>query len=121
MKPLVTLKAASGFTNEETQMIRLKYSCKRIFEMNEQELYLQAKKTLLQIYVITGWTMPSGEIKTILEDQFQKKLLEEYGNLNINEIEHAFRKIGTAVEDWGKEMNLNLVDKVLKPLKSICE
>lgn len=112
---MTTLKAASGFTDEETQIICLKYSAKKISELSESELYLQVKKMLLQIYVITGWTMPSGEIKKILEDQFQKKLLESYRTLNTDEIVYAFRQIGTGIEDWGKEMNLNLVDKVLKP------
>lgn len=109
------LKAASGFSDEETQMIRLKYSAKKICELSESELYLQVKKMLLQMYVITGWAIPSGDIKKILEDQFQKKLLENYSLLNTDEIIYAFRQTGTEIEDWGKEMNLNLVDKVLKP------
>lgn len=109
------LKAASGFSDEETRMILLKYSAKKICELSESELYLQVKKMLLQIYVITGWAIPSGDIKKILEDQFQKKLLENYSLLNTEEIIYAFRQTGTGIEDWGKEMNLNLVDKVLKP------
>ena len=115
MKHLTSLKVVSGFSDEETKMIRLKYSAKKICELSEPELYLYVKKMLLQIYVITGWAIPSGDIKKILEDQFQKKLLENYSLLNTDEIIYAFRQTGTSIEDWGKEMNLNLVDKVLKP------
>lgn len=51
----------------------------------------------------------------ILVDQFTKTLIEKYDELNSNEIEFAFRSKGTIVEDWGKSMNLNLLDKVLTP------
>lgn len=51
----------------------------------------------------------------ILVDQFEKKLIEDYNMLNTEEIEYAFRKGGTMIKDWGKEMNLNLIDQVLSP------
>ena len=54
----------------------------------------------------------------ILVDQFEKKLYEDYPMLNTEEIEYALRSGGTLVKDWGKEMNLNLIDKVLSPYVS---
>lgn len=83
--------------------------------MNEQELSLWPKALLLKIHVITGWVIPASDLLNILIDQFQKKLIEDYGNLNTEEIEYAFRKSGTIIKDWGKEMNLNLIDQVLIP------
>jgi len=66
--------------------------------------------------VITGWTIPnSPELLNILVDQFVKTLSEKYPLLNPDEIEYAFRQHGTAIEDWGKAMNLNLIDSVLTP------
>lgn len=65
--------------------------------------------------MITGWVIPGDELMMVLIDQFEKKLMESYGMFNTEEIEYAFRLTGTTIEDWGKEMNLNLLDKVLIP------
>lgn len=84
--------------------------------MNADNLELWAHSLLLKIHVITGWTIPnSDELMTILIDQFQKTLVEKYSMLNPDEIEYAFRNHGTSLEDWGKAMNLNLVDAILSP------
>lgn len=83
--------------------------------MSEPELKAWSKALLLKIHVITGWTIPADELLNVLLDQFEKKLIEDYPNLNADEIEFAFRSKGTVIEDWGKTMNLNLLDKVLKP------
>lgn len=65
--------------------------------------------------MITGWSIPGDELMTILVDQFVKHLSEKYVNLNIDEVEYAFRQYGTTTKDWGKSMNLNLVDAILIP------
>lgn len=83
--------------------------------MNDHELSLWPDALILKVHIITGWMIPTGEKLNILTDQFQKKLIEDYGNLNTEEIEYAFRKSGTTIKDWGKEMNLNLLDQVLIP------
>lgn len=83
--------------------------------MNDSELSVWPKALLLKIHVITGWVIPTTDLLNILIDQFQKKLVEDYGNLNTEEIEYAFRRSGTIIKDWGKEMNLNLIDQVLIP------
>ncbi len=86
--------------------------------MSETELMLHAKALLLKISVITGWIIPDNEKQDILVGQFKMKLIEDCDTVNVDEIEYAFRKYGTTVEDWGKEMNLNMVDKVLIPYLS---
>lgn len=96
-------------------MVKLKYASPQIAALPENDLSIWVKSLLLKIHVITGWVLPSGEIMTILKDQFKKKLQEDYDMLNVEEIEYAFRQKGTAIEDWGKEVNLNLLDKVLVP------
>lgn len=84
--------------------------------MSESEVLLHCKALLLKIHVITGWIIPSSdELYMILKDQFQKKIVENYSELNPDEIEYAFRSRGTTVEDWGKDLNLNLIDKILIP------
>lgn len=106
----------SVFSDEENKMIQLKYSAPKIRELNDTELRIRVKSLLLKINVITGWALPQNEaIMIVLKDQLQKKLIEDYPDLNVEEIEYAFRHSGTNIEDWGKEFNLNLIDKVLWP------
>lgn len=84
--------------------------------LSEVELLLKGKVLLTKIHVITGWTIPnSPELMNVLVDQFVKTLAEKYPGLNMDEIEYAFRQHGTTIEDWGKAMNLNLIDSVLIP------
>lgn len=83
--------------------------------MNKQEIEAWGNALLLKIHVITGWVIPEKELLSILIDQFQKKLIENYPDMNVDEIEFAFRQSGTTVKDWGKAMNLSLIDEVLIP------
>lgn len=101
--------------DDEKRMLAKKYAGKQICHMDEKEISLWPKALLLKIHIITGWVIPGTELLNILVDQFQKKLVEDYGNLNTEEIEYAFRRSGTTIKDWGKEMNLNLIDQVLIP------
>ncbi len=94
-------------------ILHMKYAAKRIGQMDDSEINLWAKSLLLKIHVITGWTIPENELLIILVDQFKKKLSESYHDMNPEEIEYAFRQYGTAVKDWGKAMNLSLMDQVL--------
>jgi len=82
--------------------------------MPSEQLVLHAQALLLKIHVITGWRIPENEtLLAILQDQFYKKLVEDYWMVNVQEIEYAFRRFGTTIKDWGKDVNLNLIDTVL--------
>lgn len=72
---------------------------------------------LLKINVITGWVISEDQME-VLADQFGKKLIESYPDMNPEEIEFAFRRDGTIVKDWGKPMNLALIDEVLIPYRN---
>lgn len=82
--------------------------------MEWPELHSWTKALLLKINVITGWVIPEDTLE-ILVDQFRKKLTESYPNCNPGEVEYAFRNYGTGVKDWGKQMNLSLIDEVMIP------
>jgi hypothetical protein len=62
--------------------------------------------------------VPEDNMLKIFVDQFRKNLLETYSNCNQDEIEYAFRTFGTGVRDWGKQMNLSLIDQVMTPYLS---
>lgn len=83
--------------------------------MSPPELTVWSKAAILKIHVITGWMVPANELLNVLIDQFQKKMIEGYPTINPDELEYAFRTYGTTVKDWGKQMNLSLVDEVLIP------
>jgi hypothetical protein len=83
--------------------------------MSEAELDRSADALLLKIHTITGWNFPDLKIAVELQRQFMLKMQESYSNVNADEIEYAFRTFGTTVKDWGKSMNLSLIDEVMIP------
>lgn len=99
---------------EERAALVIKYSSPQISKLKPFELLLHMQGLLLKIHVITGWRLPeTQEVLTVLQDQLNKKLTESYGNCNVDEIEFAFRNYGTQIKDWGKNINLNLIDTVM--------
>jgi hypothetical protein len=102
-----------SLTQQENEELQWKYSAPRICTMGPIEIQSWSMALLLKVYVITGWEVPAKDLLTVLVDQFEKHLKESYGTLNVDEIEFAFRKYGTSVKDWGKQMNLSLIDSVL--------
>jgi hypothetical protein len=99
---------------EEKKMFDLQFTKPTFSKFGDVELLIQVQVLVAKICVITGWNLPDSEdYKIILHDQFAKKMREDYYSLNADEVEYAFRKYGTGIEDWGKSFNLNLVDNVL--------
>lgn len=100
----------------ESKVIRLKYAALPFGKQTEEQRTLSAFQILLKINTITGWSIPTKEeYMDILVDQFQKKLDEKYRNMNEQEIEYAFRNRGLEIKDWGKALNLTMIDDVLLP------
>lgn len=98
---------------EERQILENKYASPSFARVPPEDRRLLAKTLILKIHIITGWTIPADENMQILEDQFTKKMVESYPNVNADELEYAFRN--NPVKDWGKNMNLNLIDEVMTP------
>lgn len=101
--------------SEENKVIELKYSGKLFGKMTEDERRLSSYTILLKIHAITGWTVPVSGLMDILVDQFSLKLSESYANANEQEVEYAFRNKGIETKDWGKALNLSLIDEVMIP------
>jgi hypothetical protein len=98
---------------EERQIMEIKYASPCFATIPAEDRFLLAKTLLLKIHIITGWTIPNEEMMVILIDQFLKKMVESYPTINAEEMEYAFRN--NPVKDWGKNMNLNLIDEVMSP------
>jgi hypothetical protein len=109
------LEKNSVLTDEQEKINKLSLCSPKIISLSKSDLRKHCAALLIRIQVITGWNLPSGDILNVLNDQFQKKLIEDYPTFNVDEIEYAFRHSGTSVKDWGKEMNLSLIDGVLWP------
>jgi hypothetical protein len=92
------------------------YAEKPIGQLSEALIKLHAISLCVKISIITGWQIPADEdVKQILYQQLEKKMKEDYSNLNIQEIEYAMRKYGTEIKDWGKSINLSLIDTAVNP------
>lgn len=115
MKHLMNSETILRLTPDEIIVLEKKYASKKFKFLTDVERIYAVKNLLLKIHVITGWNLPNAEFKKVLDDQFLKKIMENYSTLNPDEIEFAFRSNGTTTEDWGKEVNLNLLDKILIP------
>lgn len=99
----------------EKKHLELKYASKRFGKMDADELDLAATKAIVSICIITGWTPPAEEYEEVMVSQLSKKMAESYQNLNMEELEYAFRNKGLNIKDWGKVLNLALIDDVLMP------
>lgn len=87
--------------------------------MNDAEINLNANGLIYKTSVITGWRVPDD--KTYLmafQDQLRKKILESYHDLNPDEFEYAMRTYGVKIKDWGKEINLSLIDEAIQYYKA---
>lgn len=103
---------------EERTLIERKYSAPNFKMMSAADLNTSALGLLFKISVITGWRLPEdAHAAEVLEQQFSLKMIESYPMCNSNEVEYAFRN-NTSVKDWGKDMNLSLIDEVMKPYLS---
>lgn len=104
-------QSVTTYSDPEAKIIELKYQSPQIAKLENLETW--GKALMVKIHIITGWVLPESSLMSIFIDQFTKKLIEDYSHLNVDEIEYAFRSIGTGVKDWGKSMNLSLIDEVL--------
>lgn len=110
----MTYALSLGWTNDEVRIWDLQYNSRPIKFFKEESLSPHIRALVFKINVVTGWAVPElEEQRRVLYDQFQKKLIEDYSSLNMDEIEYAIRSYGTKIKDWGKAINLSMVEEVL--------
>jgi len=111
--PSITLSPSTD--RQQDQILQAKYAGIRFGQMAPQQLEVFAEALLIRIAVITGWSLPEQKVYGILVEQFRKKLVEGYPHVNPEEIEYACRNYGTTIQDWGKKVNLSLIDQAMIP------
>ncbi|MGN7818821.1 hypothetical protein ACTJJB_01755 [Chitinophaga sp. 22536] len=92
----------------------MKYNTKRFGNYTDTELHTIIEALILKTAVITGWQLAEDDAYvTILTDQLRKKAIDDYQNINPDEFEYAMRTYGTRIKDWGKALNLALIDDAI--------
>lgn len=101
-------------------MLAVKYAAKPIRDVPADQLAKEAKALIGRIHVISGWNVPDDKyFLQILTNEFTKLLAESYKDLNVEEIAYAVRNYGLDVKDWGKNMNLSLIDKPISEYRRV--
>lgn len=102
------------FTEEETKVLAVKYSGQRIYQLNQIEFDAAIPAILLRINTITGWRVSTdADTVEVLQDEFKLYLNENQSDMTIDEILYAIRNYSLDIQDWGKSMNLSLINQPL--------
>ena len=81
--------------------------------MDDMELIATIQGLLVRVKVVTGWSIPDLESeRRILYSEFAIHLQEKWATLNHEEIMFAVRNY--AGTDWGKNVNLKLLDDAIE-------
>lgn len=65
-----------------------------------------------RIRVITGWPIPElPEDRELLYRELYLHFCEDWPTFNPEEMAYAIRSFGTEINNWGKEINLSLIDQ----------
>lgn len=104
------------FNEQEQQVLEVKYKALPIVKLTEKQRNLEVGALILKICLITGWKTETDELdRKIIRTELENFLLENYPTINADEIMFAFRKYGTKVNNWGQNINLNLIRQALDP------
>lgn len=104
---------------EEARVIELKYSGPRFSSIPEHDVELHAMGLLIRLNAVTGWKIPDdGPILNTLVSEFSKFITESFSDMNPEEVAYAFRNYATGIKDWGKSMNLSLIEEPLQAYRN---
>lgn len=118
--PIHLQPISDTMTSEEKEMYSIKYTAKPIKDLSVDELPKHAKALILRIHTVTGWNVPDDTFfLNTLVSEFSKLLAESYKDLNVEEIAYAVRNYGLDIKDWGKNMNLSLIDKPISEYRRV--
>jgi hypothetical protein len=79
--------------------------------MRGTDISQQVKATLMRINAITGWNLPTGPSLQILINETSEYLLQNCADMNPEEIAYAVRNFSGESKDWGKNLNIPLIDE----------
>lgn len=99
----------------DRDILAVKYQAARISNLPAEDVPKHAKGLLFRIHTITGWKLPDDDLfLNTLVSEFSKYLVESCLDLNPEEISFAVRNYGIGIQDWGKSMNLSLINEPIE-------
>ncbi len=105
---------ATRLVGSETTVIKLKYAQPPICAMAPEVGLTYVQGLVKRIHVITGWAIPElEEDRHILFSEMYNHLVETWPSFNAEEIAYSVRTYGPEIENWGKNINLVLLDKCI--------
>lgn len=108
------LQQSGNLEKQDRQVLELKYSKHPFCHMSDIDIVEDVVKLIKRIKVVTGWPIPElQEDRIILYQELAAHFKESWPTLNSDEIAFAVRFYGTSVENWGKDINLNLIDRCI--------
>lgn len=80
--------------------------------MRAVDLTREVMGVLVRINAITGWKLPDNEdVLSALVKEMTIYLTDTRGDLTSDEIAYSVRNYGLTVKDWGKNLNISLIDQ----------
>lgn len=99
---------------EMQQIAKVKYSGPRFNSIDSLDIPLVTKTLLAQICTVTGWLMPENKFaQQALIKEFQCYCLEVADDMTPDEIRYAMRHYALGIKDWGKAVNLQMINEPL--------
>lgn len=100
------------------EIIKAKYSGPRfsaLAKLGDDAIKQAAGVSIFKICVITGWQMPeSPHFQAALEAEYAKYCAEQLADMTPDEVGFAMRNYALNVKDWGKFVNLQLINEPIQ-------
>lgn len=114
MAQLILQRRSGNLADKELSIINASLTGQKIRDLPEQEIGATSMRLLFSISVITGWEIPNNDAyQETLTRQLYLKIKESYGSCTEEEILYAMRNYSQGVEEYGKPINLKLIDDVM--------
>lgn len=100
--------------------MELKYSpALRFSQIQAVNKTQEIKSLLLRVNASTGWKFPdSKEMVNALVHEFSMYIDEQCSDLKPDEIAYAVRTHGVTIKEWGKNLNIALIDQCIALYRS---
>ena len=113
-------KISESLAPAEQDILAVKYRSPRIANLPAEDVPKHAKGLLFRIHTITGWKLPDDDLfLNTLVSEFTNYLGESCADLNPEEISYAIRNYGIGIQDWGKSMNLSLINDPIQKYRQM--
>lgn len=102
------------------EVAKVKYSGPRLASIPEIDYSITCKSILAQICATTGWDMPQNPfMSNAVVSAFEAYCKEYLSDMTGDEILYSFRRFGLNTKDWGKAINLQLINDPIQSYREV--